>query len=107
MKPRSPRDAHSRTVDAPRSANRANVPPHASDSSSGWAKTARIVRPARLGVSRGVHATVSLHKTPVNGHVLVHHAVAAEPGDRALTHTPTIDREHVRQTVHHFVQAAE
>src|SRR5262245_50302167 len=107
MKPRSTRDAHTSTVCAPRSANRASVPPHASDSSSGWAKTARIVRPSKLSGSPGVCATVSLHEVAVNGHVFLDHAIAPELGNGALTDARAIDAKHARQTTHHLLQIVE
>src|SRR5690349_18671490 len=77
--PFSPRDAQSRTTRAPASARRASVPPHASDSSSGCAKIARIVRPEKSG---------SADDALIDRDVLVHHALDTEPLDRALVDVP-------------------
>ena len=46
-RPASPRDRHSSDTCAPRAAHQASRPPAASDSSSGWAKTASSERPPR------------------------------------------------------------
>src|SRR5215467_11060212 len=88
--PDSPREAHITTTRAPASASRASVPPQASDSSSGCAKIARIARPAK--------STDSGMRPPfddvlVHGHVLVDHALDAEPFDGALANAPAIQAE--------------
>ena len=110
--PVSPRDAHSRTTRAPASARRASVPPHASDSSSGCAKTASTVRPARRqrrrirrSVSVGHDAASTSRR--VDGDVLVDHAVDAEARDRALADAPAIEAEHARQPVDHLLEVVE
>src|SRR5881397_3969009 len=100
--PRSPRVAHSSTMLAPASAARASVPPQASDSSSGCAKTARIVRPAS-----GRSTTMLLHDALIDRDVLVDHAGRAEPRDGPVPDAPTIQIEHTRQLVHHLLEVGE
>src|SRR6185503_20051243 len=103
--PASPRDAHTTMTRAPASARRANVPPHASDSSSGCAKMPRMVRPAS-GSSpdravRSASGTGSLHETRIHGDVLLDHAGGAEPGHRPFVDAAPIEAEHARQVVDH------
>src|SRR5712671_1543032 len=95
--PRSPRDAQSRTMRAPASARRASVPPQASDSSSGWARTTRIVRPEKSGSD----------ETLINRFVLGDHPLDAEPRDRAFADRAAIQREHGCQVSDHAVEAVE
>ena len=104
--PRSPREAHSSTTRAPASASRASVPPHASDSSSGCAKTARTVRPTTPSDQLS-SATVRLDDLLVDRHVLVDHALDAEARDGALADAPAIEREHARQAGRHLVEVVE
>src|SRR6185503_13649409 len=97
--PDSPREPQSSTTRAPASASRASVPPHASDSSSGCAKTASTVRPAAA-----LSGTVRLHDAPVNGEVFVGHPPGAEPGDRALANDAAIEIEDAGQLVCHLLE---
>src|SRR4029077_1219324 len=80
------------------------VPPQAIDSSSGWAKTARIVRPEKSDTS-GIPP--SFDDLPVNGEVLVHHAFHAEPLDGPVAHTPAIQTQHARESIGHLIEIAE
>src|SRR5439155_22714494 len=82
--------------------SRASVPPQASDSSSGCAKTATIVRPSTV-----LGTTVTLHQLLVDCDVAVDHPVEAESGDGVLADTPTIEREHARQVVDHPLEILE
>src|SRR5947208_5573225 len=100
--PDSPRDPQRSTTRAPASASRASVPPHASDSSSGCAKTARTVRPAS-----GRSTTMLLHDTKIDRDVLFDHAGRAEPRDGPLADAPTIQIEQTRQLVHHLLEVGE
>src|SRR5258708_31782842 len=88
--PDSPRDPHIRTTRTPASDSRASVPPHASDSSSGWAKIARTVLRATSG-------TMGLHQLFVNADILVDHPLDAEPRDGAIVHALAIECEHAMQ----------
>src|SRR5882672_9564886 len=103
IEPASPRDAHTTTTRAPASTRRANVPPHASDSSSGCAKIASTVRPAR----RRALVTTGLHEPGVNRDVLVHHAGCSETGDRALADAAAIEIEKAWQVVGHLLEVVE
>src|SRR3954470_24766960 len=85
--PDSPRDPHISTTRTPASDSRASVPPHASDSSSGWAKIARTVL-------RALSGTMGLHEPGVYGDVLVDHPLDAEACDGAVVHALAIEREH-------------
>src|SRR5262245_29954071 len=87
--PDSPSDPQMRMTRTPASARRASVPPHASDSSSGWARTTRTV----LGAS----GTLRLHDAPVDVHVALDHALHSEARHRALADAPAIEIEHARQ----------
>src|SRR4051812_40342913 len=98
--PFSPREAHSSTTRAPPSARRASVPPHAMDSSSGWAKTARMVRPAKSGAS-------GLEDALIDGDVLTYHSIDTEPRHRAFADAPAIKTERTRQVFHHLAKIAE
>src|SRR6185295_15829061 len=89
--PFSPREAQSRTTLTPASDSRASVPPQASDSSSGWAKTASTVRPVTSPESPAMRATMRLDDLPVDGDVFVNHALRAEPRHRALAHAAAIE----------------
>src|SRR5919197_4631397 len=100
--PASPREAHSRTVRAPASASRASVPPQASDSSSGCAKTASTVRPAS-----GRSTTMLLHDALIDRDVLINHPRGAEARDRAFAHAAAIQIEDARQLVHHLLEVVE
>src|SRR5439155_5250026 len=102
--PFSPREAHINTTRAPASDSRASVPPQASDSSSGCAKTASTVRPAS---ERESSATMRLHESTVHVDVLVHHACGAEPRHGAIVHARAIEIEHTLQLVHHLLQVFE
>src|SRR5438477_9106290 len=101
MEPASPRDAHSSTTRTPASASRASVPPHASDSSSGWAKTASTVRPARPVGSSGTRATVRLHDPFVHGDVFIHHPRDAKPLHRPLVDAPAVEGQHPTELIGH------
>src|SRR5581483_11674278 len=105
--PRSPREAHRSTTRAPPSASRASVPPQASDSSSGWAKTARTVRPASDRPGSAAAGTMGLHDSAVDGDVLADHARDAEPLDGAIAHPAAVERQHARQVRGHLLQIAE
>src|SRR5688572_15032178 len=99
--PRSPRDAQSSTILAPASASRASVPPHDSDSSSGWANTARIVRPS------SPVGTMRLEDTFVYRQIPINHPRDAEPRHRPLADAAAIEIEHPRQLVDHLFQILE
>src|SRR5712671_634707 len=101
--PASPREAQSRTTRAPASASRASVPPHASDSSSGCAKTPRTVLPA----SERLSATMGLHDAAVDADVFVDHARDAEARDGALADAPAIESEHAPEVVRHVLEVVE
>src|SRR3954452_1911897 len=105
--PHSPRDAQSSTTRAPESTRRASVPPQASDSSSGWAKTARIVRPAPPCFSVCASSTMALHDPAVHRHVLIGHALGAEAFDGAIPDTPPVERGHAGQPGGHLVEILE
>src|SRR5580704_4223665 len=111
--PFSPCDAQSSTTRAPPLAARASVPPQASDSSSGCAKIARIVRPAsgRSGEAGELRAgTVPLcvrHQSFVDRDVLVDHAVDPEPLDGALPDAAPVEVEDARQLVGHLFEVLE
>src|SRR5581483_8834120 len=102
--PDSPRDPHSSTTRTPASARRASVPPQASDSSSGCAKTTSTVRPSKPG---GLAATMTLHDAPVHADVAVDHPRRPEPLDRPLAHAPAVEGEHARQLVRHVLEIVE
>src|SRR5258707_6676602 len=97
IEPDSPRDAHMSTMRAPASAARASVPPQASDSSSGCAKTARIVRPA----SESAVGTMRLDHTAVDGLVLLGHPFRAETRERLLAHLLPVQLEQPRHPLGH------
>src|SRR5262245_39399696 len=99
--PRSPREAQRSTTLAPASASRANVPPHVSDSSSGWAKTARMVRPSTP------LCTVRLDDPFVHRQIPFDHPHYAEPLHRLLPDAAAIEIEHARQLVHHLLEIVE
>src|SRR3954464_15398589 len=103
--PASPCEAQTTTTRQPASARRASVPPHASDSSSGWAKMPITVRPARgFALASG---TMGLHEPGVDRDVLVDHASRAETGDRALVDAAPIEIAHARQPERHFFEIVE
>src|SRR5260370_18782993 len=111
--PFSPCEAQSSTTRAPPLAARASVPPQASDSSSGCAKIARIVRPAsgRSGeivvLRAGTVALCVLYQAFVDRDILVDHAVDAEPLDGALPDTAPVEVEDARQLVGHLLEILE
>src|SRR5688500_17511025 len=120
--PRSPRDAQSSTILAPASARRASVPPHDSDSSSGWANTARIVRPPSnedsqidclmfwssvSGEPSLPLGTMRLEDTFVYRQIPINHPRDAEPRHRPLADAAAIEIEHPRQLVDHLFQILE
>src|SRR3954451_1500597 len=110
--PASPRDAHIRITRTPASASRASVPPHASDSSSGCAKTARTVRPASAASDRpaagtALSATMLFHDALVDADVLVDHPRDAEALDCAIAHAAAIQIEDARKLVRHLLQVVE
>src|SRR4051812_12318609 len=86
---------------APASASRASVPPHASDSSSGWARTTRIVRPEQSATP------VRLDDLLVHRHVFVDHAFDAEARDGALADAAAIEREDGGEVRDHLVEIVE
>src|SRR5438270_9568175 len=94
--PFSPRDAQRRTTRAPASASRASVPPHAIDSSSGWANTARMVRPEKSG-----------NDALVDGEIFVYHPLDPEPFHRAFANAAPIERKRLRQILDHLTQVVE
>src|SRR4051812_48800023 len=98
--PLSPCDAHNRTTRAPASARRAIVPPQASDSSSGWASTTRMVRPAMSGAPAGDNALIHCD-------VFVDHALDAEARHGALADAAAIEREDGCQIRGHRVERLE
>src|SRR5580765_277368 len=104
QEPRSPREPQITTTRAPASERRASVPPQASDSSSGWAKTARIVRPEKSGAS-GMRPSVD--DSLIHGEVLVDHAFHAESRDGLLADAPAIQTEHARKSIGHLIEIAE
>src|SRR6187200_908104 len=83
----------------PASASRASVPPHASDSSSGCAKTART--------GRLLLATMCIHDPAVDADIFIDHAVGPEARHRMLPHSTPIEREHPRQRGHHLVEVLD
>src|SRR5256885_3975828 len=95
--PFSPRDAHSSTTRAPASARRAIVPPHASDSSSGCARTTRIVRPEKSGRDDAL----------IHRFVFVDHALDAEACDGLFANAPAIERKHGCEVRGHRVEVFE
>src|SRR5262245_36333203 len=103
--PRSPRDAHISTTRAPASERRASVPPQASDSSSGCAKTARTVRPSRW--RSALRFTAGLHETIVDRDVFLDHAPGAEACHRALVDALAIEIEHTSEVVDHLLEILE
>src|SRR5882762_5419485 len=122
--PRSPREAHINTTRAPASDRRASVPPHASDSSSGCAKMARTVRPAKdrsakafppslgceaseLRRAGALRSTMRLHEFPVHVDVLVYHACDAEARHSAVVDPLPVEIEHAAQIVHHLLEVLE
>src|SRR3954469_22012573 len=104
--PASPCDAQTITTRQPASERRASVPPQASDSSSGWAKMASTVRPAR-GSAALASGTMGLHDPGVDGDVLVHHPLGTEPGNGLLVHAAAIEVEHAGQSVSHLLEIVE
>src|SRR5439155_25316972 len=89
VEPASPRDAQKTTTRAPASEARARVPPHASDSSSGCAKTPRMVRPARLAEARSARlssgaGTTGLEHMTVYRFVFGGHAFKSETREGLL-----------------------
>src|SRR5206468_48833 len=92
---------------APASAARASVPPQATDSSSGCAKTARIVRPARPGVSVSTLVIAPLHEPPIDGDILIDHAPRAEARDRPSADAAAIEIEDARELVRHLLEILE
>src|SRR5256885_3066600 len=110
--PASPRDAQSRITRTPASASRASVPPHASDSSSGWANTASTVRPASCRSDRSpdpfaLSATVRLHDAGVDASVFVDHSRGAESLDGALADAAPIEIEDARPVAGHLLEIVE
>src|SRR5262245_40009277 len=105
--PSSPCDAHRSTTRTPASDSRASVPPQASDSSSGWAKMARTVRPLRTDPLAGDRSMMRLHELLVRGHVLVHHAVRPEASSGVFANSPAVEVEHAAQPVGHLLQILE
>src|SRR5438132_4708756 len=115
--PRSPRVAQSSTTFAPASAARASVPPHASDSSSGCAKTPRIVRPASWPGGSGFRRTFASSlrtrltrrgdEPAVDGDVFVDHALDSEACHGAIANPAAVEIEHARQLVDHVLQVLE
>ena len=95
--PRSPRDAHSSTTRAPASASRASVPPQASDSSSGWAKTARMVRPGKRA-SYHAAATSVLPRVAGTRPRIRRPCGLRRTARRRVAHAPAIEREHARES---------
>src|SRR5580765_6243324 len=104
QEPRSPREAQITTTRAPASERRASVPPQASDSSSGWAKTARTVRPEKSGAS-GMRP--SSDDALIDLEVPVDHAFHAESRDGSLADAPAIQTEYSRKPVGHLIEIAE
>src|SRR5206468_10813065 len=86
-----PRGAHSTATPAPASERRASVPPHASDSSSGWAKTARTSWPAS-----SFSDMAGLRNIVIDALVLPDHPIDAKPRDGALADAEAIEREDAR-----------
>src|SRR5947209_10858941 len=94
-----------RTTRTPASASRASVPPHISDSSSGWANTARTERArASDGVALPSACLMPLDDAPVDVDALADHPRRAESGDRALADAPAIEIEDARQLVRHLLE---
>src|ERR1043166_2766605 len=96
--PFSPREAQIRMTRAPASERRAMVPPHASDSSSGCAKTTRMVRPEKSGAPDDAFK---------DRDVPVDHPLDAEPRDRAVSHPPAVESEDRFQAGSHLVERVE
>src|SRR6516225_9771103 len=100
VEPCSPREPHIRITRTPVSASRAIVPPHISDSSSGWANTARTVLLFPV-------ATIRLDDPIVDADVLVDHSRRAETRHGAIAHAAPVEVEHLRQLVRHLLEIRE
>src|SRR5712692_7319604 len=112
VEPASPREAQKTTTRAPASEARANVPPHASDSSSGCAKTPRMVRPVRFAAARGSRrssgaGTTGLEHMTVYRFVFGSHAFKSETCEGPLADTAPIELEDPRQSGRHLFHVLE
>src|SRR4051812_18655737 len=104
----SPCVAHMMTTRAPESTRRASVPPQASDSSSGCAKTASTTCPSKACAAVATSACAPLiDDAPEGVDVPVDHRHDAKAPDRFCADVSAIQGQHPREAVHHRVDVAE